>query len=200
MNVEELIPHGEIIEYKKGEIVRYQDEPINEVLVLLEGTLGMEYISESGKILKIDFIKPVRIIASGLIFSKEPRFPVNVVAESDTKILEIKKELFLDILMKKKDLLRFFLQDISEHFKTVSQKLFFTTTRTLKEKLLQYILQYANEDGEAFLPLSIEELSKVFGCTRPALSRVFQELTREKIIEKIGRKVKILKPPYPTKN
>lgn len=191
INIDELIPYGSIKVYKRGQIVRHQDDPISEVLVLLEGLLKTEYISDNGKSLEVDLIKPVRIVASGLIFSKESRFPVNIISELDAKILEIDKERFLNLLINKKDLLKFFLEDVSEHFRTVSEKLFLLTTKKLREKVIYYLIKHANERNEVTLPTSIEELSKLLGCARPALSRIFQELIREGIIEKSGRKIKI---------
>lgn len=108
MDLKKLLPCGRIIVFKKGEIVKYQDEPIEDVLVLLEGTLKTEHVSENGRTLEIDEIKPVQIIASGFIFSSEPRFPVNVVAGENSKILSIPKEVFIDLLMKDREFLLFF--------------------------------------------------------------------------------------------
>ncbi|KHC91531.1 CRP/FNR family transcriptional regulator [Thermotoga sp. Mc24] len=195
MDLKKLLPCGRIIVFKKGEIVKYQDEPIEDVLVLLEGTLKTEHVSENGRTLEIDEIKPVQIIASGFIFSSEPRFPVNVVAGEDSKILSIPKEVFLDLLMKDKELLLFFLKDVSEHFRVVSEKLFFLTMKTLREKVLNFLVHHMNEERELILPVTLEELSRLFGCARPALSRVFQELEREGYIEKHGRRIKVLKDP-----
>ncbi|AIY87153.1 MULTISPECIES: Crp/Fnr family transcriptional regulator [unclassified Thermotoga] len=196
MDLKKLLPCGKVIVFRKGEIVKHQDDPIEDVLILLEGTLKTEHVSENGKTLEIDEIKPVQIIASGFIFSSEPRFPVNVVAGENSKILSIPKEVFLDLLMKDRELLLFFLKDVSEHFRVVSEKLFFLTTKTLREKLMNFLVCHMNEKRELTLPVTLEELSRLFGCARPALSRVFQELEREGYIEKHGRRIKVLKNPF----
>jgi len=46
------------------------------------------------------------------------------------------------------------------------------------------------------MDMSKEELSREFGVTRPALSRVFLELEKMGIIEARGRKVKIKNERY----
>jgi len=193
VDLEDLLQKGKIAIYKKGEIIKLQGEPIEEILILLEGLLSTEHISDSGKSLEIDTIKPIKIIASGLIFSREPKYPATVTAKEESKILHIERKDFLDILMKRKDILFFFLEDISEHFRMVSEKLFLLSTKTLKERLLYYLIQHANEDGYLVLNVTIEDLSKMFGCARPALSRVLQDLIREGIIEKAGRRIRILR-------
>jgi len=190
-----LLQHGQVLTFREGEMVRYQGDPIDDILVLLEGSLRTEHVSENGKVLEIDTIRPVQIVASGLVFSRDPVYPVNVIAKEDSKILSIPKEKFLDLLMKDRNLLLFFLEDVSEHFRIVSEKLFFLTTKTLKEKVIHYLVHHMNEDGELVLPVSVEELSRIFGCARPALSRVFQDLEREGFIEKKGRRIRVLRNP-----
>lgn len=190
-----LLQHGQVLTFREGEMVRYQGDPIDDILVLLEGSLRTEHVSENGKVLEIDTIRPVQIVASGLVFSRDPVYPVNVIAKEDSKILSIPKEKFLDLLMKDRKLLLFFLEDVSEHFRIVSEKLFFLTTKTLKEKVVHYLVHHMNEDGEVVLPVSVEELSRIFGCARPALSRVFQDLEKEGFIEKKGRRIRILRIP-----
>lgn len=191
LDIKELASYGCVKIYRKGEILRCQGDPIDEVLILLEGLIRTEYVSEEGKSLEVDLISPVRIIASGLIFSRKAKFPVNLIVKEDAKILEIPKEKLFDILMIDRDLLKFFLEDISEHFRIVSEKLFLLTTKKLREKLIHYLIKHANENNEVTLPVNIEELSKLFGCTRPALSRVFGELMKEGVIEKHGKKIKL---------
>jgi len=193
--LENLLQHGRILTFREGEMVRHQGDPIDDILVLLEGSLRTEHVSENGKVLEIDTIKPVQIIASGLVFSRDPVYPVNVMAKEDSKILSIPKEKFLNLLMKDRKLLLFFLEDVSEHFRIVSEKLFFLTTKTLKEKVVHYLVHHMNKDGEVVLPVSVEELSRIFGCARPALSRVFQDLEKEGFIEKKGRRIRILRIP-----
>ncbi|MCD6551300.1 Crp/Fnr family transcriptional regulator [Thermotoga sp.] len=195
MELEKLLRCGQVLTYREGEIVRYQGDPMDEVLILLEGVLRTEYVSENGKVLEVDTIKPVQIVASGLVFSGDPRFPVNVTAGSEAKILTVPKDRFLELLMEDREFLIFFLEDISEHFRILSEKLFFLITKTLKEKVVHYLVHHMNENGEVVLPVSVEELSRIFGCARPALSRVFQELTREGYIEKRGRRIRILRNP-----
>ncbi|PLV59894.1 Crp/Fnr family transcriptional regulator [Thermotoga sp. KOL6] len=196
MVVDKLFRNGKIFSYRKGQMIVHQGDPINDVMILIEGSLKTEHVSESGKVLEIDIIKPVQIVASGLIFSKNPRFPVNIVAENDVKILIVTKKKFLELLMSDEELLLFFLEDVSEHFKIISEKLFFLTTKTLKEKVIEYLLHHANDEKEVILPVSIEELSKIFGCARPALSRVFRELEEEGYIRRKGKQIKILKTPH----
>ncbi|MDI6863215.1 MAG: helix-turn-helix domain-containing protein, partial [Pseudothermotoga sp.] len=61
-----------------------------------------------------------------------------------------------------------------------------------------YLLKLSEEQRSELvvMDMSKEELSREFGVTRPALSRVFLELEKMGIIEARGRKVKIKNERY----
>jgi CRP-like cAMP-binding protein len=67
------------------------------------------------------------------------------------------------------------------------------TFKTIKEKIANYLLTLPKDkDQNVTLDSSIEELSNLFGVSRPSLSRAFSELEEKKIIQKNKKKIKIL--------
>jgi CRP-like cAMP-binding protein len=62
--------------------------------------------------------------------------------------------------------------------------------KTIREKIASYILSLSKPGKNSLtLPKNQRELSEFFGVTRPALSRIFAVLEREKIIEYKRKKI-----------
>jgi CRP-like cAMP-binding protein len=78
----------------------------------------------------------------------------------------------------------------------LSERLYFLTFKTIREKFSQYLLklQANSQSREVTLPKSIHELSEYFAVSRPALSRIIRELVREGIIEQNRRRITIKDP------
>jgi CRP-like cAMP-binding protein len=56
----------------------------------------------------------------------------------------------------------------------------------LKERIARYLFQISNGNKQLKLPTTKEELSKIFGVTRPSLSRAFSQLEKEGLIEQLS--------------
>jgi CRP/FNR family transcriptional regulator, dissimilatory nitrate respiration regulator len=179
--------------YEVGEIAAFSGEPVNFLMCILEGSVKGEMQDFSGKVIKIDDIRAPRVLASAFIFGRQNRFPVNVLANEQTRILYIPKYEFMKMLQSDMRILQNFLNVISGQTQMLAGKLKFLSFKTIRGKISQYILSLAGPDKTMVeLPLTQNALAEQFGVARPSLARTLGEMADEGIISVDRRVIRIL--------
>lgn len=179
--------------YHKNEVIAYAGEPCDYLIILISGSLRAEMLDFSGKTLKVEDIIAPRAIASGFLFGKNNSFPVNVLVNEDVQILSIPKNSVLEHLKSNEIFLINFLNNISNYIHFLTQRIYFLSFKTIREKIAQYLLNISSVEKKLIvLPKSITELSEYFGVARPSLSRVLGDLEKDGIIIANRRKIQIL--------
>ncbi|WGS64567.1 Crp/Fnr family transcriptional regulator [Marinitoga aeolica] len=199
--IENLLDKNILIikEYEKNEIIKTRGEEIKEVMLLLKGIIKTEMTEIDGKVIQIEEIEAPNILALGATFSKSPNLPVDIITEEKCLIGYIQKEKIYELAMENKEFLIELIEHLGTKFNFISQKLWFITLNNLKDKILFYLhekIKKNDDENVIILDHSIEQLSHLFGVTRPALSRAFSRLESEGIIKKEGNKVYILNTKY----
>jgi len=180
--------HFQIRKFEKDEIIVDAGEQVNNLLIVLSGSVRGEMIDYSGKTVKIEDIEAPKPLASAFLFGKQNKFPVTVTANKSTKILAIPVTEFLKLLQFNTQLLKNYLNSISSRAQFLSQKLHFLSFKTIKEKVAHFLLQQAGDSYHSFeLKNTQQQLAELFGVTRPSLARVLGDMTGEGLI-KIERK------------
>lgn len=179
--------------FKTGSMISMSGEPVNSFMMVIEGAVKGEMIDFSGRVIKIEEIPASGALASAFIFGSRNRFPVNVVAISDTKLLTIDKVDFLKFLKSNDKILGNFLDMISNRSQFLSEKIKFLNFKTIRGKLAQYILQAAGQDkSEIKLAMTQYEMAEYFGVARPSIARVMSELEEEGVVVTKGKYLRIL--------
>jgi CRP-like cAMP-binding protein len=179
--------------FKTGSMISMSGEPVNSFMMVTEGAVKGEMVDFSGRVIKIEEIPASGALASAFIFGSRNRFPVNVVAISDTKLLTIDKVDFLKFLKSNDKILGNFLDMISNRSQFLSEKIKFLNFKTIRGKLAQYILQAAGQDkSEIKLEMTQYEMAEYFGVARPSIARVMSELEEEGVVVTKGKYLRIL--------
>ena len=176
--------------YKKGNTITLRGEPCEELMIVIKGTVKGEMIDFKGKAIEIEMISAPRPLAPAFLFGKQNRFPVDVVASEEVVLLSIPKSSLINIFQSNATVLNNFLNIISDRTQFLSDKLWFISFKSIKEKIAHYILSLLKKGkNTVMLPKNQQELSEFFGVTRPSLSRVFAELEKENILFYDRRKI-----------
>jgi CRP-like cAMP-binding protein len=179
--------------FEVGDIAAFSGEPVNFLMIVLEGSVKGEMQDFSGKVIKIDDIAAPRVLASAFIFGKQNKFPVNVMANEKTRLLYIPKYDFMKMLQGDIRILQNFLNVVSTQSQMLANKLKFLSFKTIKGKIAQYILSLAGPDRTMVeLPMTQNELAEQFGVARPSLARAMGEMADEGIISVDRKVVRIL--------
>ena len=175
--------HFQIKKYEKNEIVVFAGEKVNNLMIVLSGSVRGEMIDYSGKTVKIEDVEAPKPLAAAFIFGKENRYPVTVTANEKVKILLIPVSEFLKLLQLNTQLLKNYLFSISTRAQFLSGKLHFLSFKTIKGKVAHFLLQNTGEEFHSFqLKHTQQQLADLFGVTRPSLARVFSQMQKDKLI------------------
>lgn len=177
-------------QFKKGQMIAQSGEQCDYLLNLVKGSIAAEMIDFSGKTIKIEDINSPNPLAPAFLFGSGNKFPVNIVAIEDVKILFIPKSSFIHLLQSNQNILENYLNVVSNRSQFLSRKIRFLSFKTIKGKIAQYILENTrgNNSEEVHLQKSQNELAILFGVTRPSLARVLKDMEDEGIIE-VNRRI-----------
>ena len=171
----------EILTFEKGETVVRQGDPIQSVMLLVQGTVREEMITMEGNVLDIDILEAVIPLA--------PSF----IAVETAIFLKISKEAWLDEMANNKQLLTNFLTMNADLTHFLTSKLQMISLKSLRKKLATYFLENTTaEDGSFMLKRSRTQLAEYFGVKRQSLARSLKEMEEDGIIQLKGRRVSVI--------
>lgn len=183
----------EVLHFKKGETVVRQGDPIHFVMLLVQGSVRAEMITQEGNVLNIDILEAVIPLAPAFIYGAKNSYPVDVITMEACTFLKISKTAWLDEMARNKKLLTNFLTMNADLVFFLTNKLQMISLKSLRMKLSAFLLEKTTREKDSFiLKRSRTELAEYFGVQRQSLARTLKEMEDEGIIELKGRAVKVL--------
>ena len=153
-----------------------------KVHILLQGTLAVEKLDESGDYFSIKLFEEQAVIGGSLVFGTKKIYPNTISAVTNCKVLTIKRENLFNLFFENRALLREFLNSISDNTLYVSEKLSDAVQLTLRQKLKAYLLaESKRQNSTIILPITKTRLASLLGVRRSSLSREFQVSMQPKI-------------------
>ncbi len=170
--------------YKKGEILAQQGAVCNRLVILTKGSVRGEMIDYSGRLIKVEDIAAPRAIAPLFLFGEENRYPVEVTANEPTEVIELPKSSVLSLFRKNEQFLENYMNLSANYARTLSDKLFFMSFKTIRQKLASYLLRLHKQQQQAHFTLdrSQQELSDYFGVSRPSLARELAHMQEDGLL------------------
>jgi CRP-like cAMP-binding protein len=170
--------------YKKGEILAQQGAVCNRLVILTKGSVRGEMIDYSGRLIKVEDIAAPRAIALLFLFGEENRYPVEVTANEPTEVIELPKSSVLSLFRKNEQFLENYMNLSANYARTLSDKLFFMSFKTIRQKLASYLLRLYKQQQQTHITLdrSQQELSDYFGVSRPSLARELAHMQEDGLL------------------
>ena len=170
--------------YKKGEILPQQGAVCNRLVILTKGSVRGEMIDYSGRLIKVEDIAAPRAIAPLFLFGEENRYPVEVTANEPTEVIELPKSSVLSLFRKNEQFLENYMNLSANYARTLSDKLFFMSFKTIRQKLASYLLRLYKQQQQTHITLdrSQQELSDYFGVSRPSLARELAHMQEDGLL------------------
>ncbi|MCP5103607.1 MAG: Crp/Fnr family transcriptional regulator [bacterium] len=180
------------IKHKKGKMIAFRGDRCESLMVLIKGSVRAGMADFSGKSIEVETVSAPRPIAPAFIFGKKNVFPVDVEVDRDIVLLSIPKSSLVQLFQLNRTLLNNFLDLISSRTHFLSERLWFMSFKTIKEKFAHYLFNLL-KPGEAavVLPKTQQELSEFFGVSRPSLARVIRDMEDEGIIRHTRKEITI---------
>jgi len=175
----EKTPHV-VKSFSKNELLALAGDVVKGAMILIEGKLHGEMLDFSGKSLKIEELGPPQMVAAAFLFGKQSKFPVNLSALTDGKLLFIAKNDFTHMMARNTDVLHNYLNIVSNKAQFLSRKISFLNFKTIREKVAFFLLKnYSPDIKTIYLNQNQTVLAELFGVTRPSLARTIGEMQRE---------------------
>ena len=170
--------------YKKGEILAQQGAVCNRLVILTKGSVRGEMIDYSGRLIKVEDIAAPRAIAPLFLFGEENRYPVEVTANEPTEVIELPKSSVLSLFRKNEQFLENYMNLSANYARTLSDKLFFMSFKTIRQKLASYLLRLYKQQQQTHITLdrSQQELSDYFGVSRHSLARELAHMQEDGLL------------------
>lgn len=179
--------------YEKEEILAFQGEEVNRLMILLEGSARGEMTDFAGHLIKIEDVAAPKPLAGAFLFGNENRFPVDVVANEPVKVLVIYRGEFLKLLRMNEIIQMNYLNLVGSKAQFLSRKIKFLSFKTIKGKIAHYLMGLKpDENGIIRIPASQQEMADLFGVARPSVARALGEMADERLISAHNKTVKIL--------
>jgi len=181
--------------YKKGEILAQQGDVCNRLVILTKGSVRGEMIDYSGRLIKVEDIAAPRAIAPLFLFGEENRYPVEVTANEPTEVIELPKSSVLSLFRKNEQFLENYMNLSANYARTLSDKLFFMSFKTIRQKLASYLLRLYKQQQQLqiILDRSQQELSDYFGVSRPSLARELARMQQDGLLTADRKHITILR-------
>lgn len=195
-NLEEISFHTH--SYRKGEILARQGDVCNRLVILTKGSVRGEMIDYSGRLIKIEDIAAPRALAPLFLFGEENRFPVEVTANEPTEVIEIPKASVLELFRRNEQFLENYMNLSANYARTLSDKLFFMSFKTIRQKIASYLLRLCKQQQQLQITLdrSQQELSDYFGVSRPSLARELSHMQEDGMIIADRKQITILQKEW----
>ncbi|MEE4256269.1 MAG: Crp/Fnr family transcriptional regulator [Bacteroidales bacterium] len=177
--------HFQIRSYDTDDIIAYAGDPMNYLMIVLEGMVMGEISSFEGKSIVVSEIPAPNSFAEAYLFASKKRLKINIKAGAQANILFIHKDFFQRLLSQDAKVLENYLNIISNRFVIVTEKLNFMMIKHVKGRLAYYFLNKPEvTNGLLSFPLGMthKQLAVFLGITRPALTKNLLEMRDEGII------------------
>jgi CRP-like cAMP-binding protein len=196
--MEEWIHSGEIAlrSFQPGQIIHLDGDLCRGMEIILSGRVSVERIDESGNLMIINQFGPDDMIGGNLVFSRNPRYPMTIIAKTGTTLVALEKALIFELCSRHPVFLEQFLRAISDNAMLLGDKIKHYVQRSLRESLTSYLKNMAMIQGSnrIQLPVTKKELAEQIGVQRTSLSRELQKMKQEGLVEYDSRTIRLLKP------
>lgn len=182
--------------FQPDQIIHLEGDFCRGIEIVLSGRVSVQRIDESGSLMIITQFGPDELIGGNLVFSRNPRYPMTIIAKEETQLVVLEKNLVFDLCSSHPGFLEQFLIAISDNALMLGDKIKHYVNRRLRESILSYLtnMSMIQNSDQILLPVSKKELAEQIGVQRTSLSRELQKMKKEGLLEYDSRSIRILKP------
>ena len=175
-------------ELRKGETLFYENDRCGEIGIVKYGKLLITSYPENGNPIIYNRLKEDDMFGNNLLFSSQPFYKGDVIAESDSGIILIKKEVLIGFLEENTDFLLAYLQIQADSGKRLHSRIRLLSIDSAQERFITYLC----ENGNKITYSSVSDLADDLFIRRETLSRLLSKLIKNKVVIKDGKTVRLL--------
>ncbi|UPQ85019.1 Crp/Fnr family transcriptional regulator [Ignavigranum ruoffiae] len=174
-----------IHQYRKGQIIYFQDDPKRYCYFLLKGFIRLERTDTEDTYIYIDYIKEKNFFSYSSVLNFE-RYTHSAYSVTDVDLLLIPMDLIIEIIRQNHNQLLYMYCKLSEIQVFQEARIQQTAISSAVDRVIQSLSLWMFDMGRMIrghmtipYPLTIYELGLVAGTTRETAGRVVRKLTKE---------------------
>ena len=173
-----------VTSYKKSSVVHFDGETCNKLEIILSGKVVVDRIGESGNLLTISEFYNDDILGGNLLFSKNPCYPMTVLTQLPTDILEIDRETLFELFCNNPIFLRTYLELTSDRAFILGDKIKHYINKTIRESIMSYLNYESKKQNSNHIKLNTTKkaLAEKIGVQRTSLSRELAKMREDGLI------------------
>ncbi len=169
-------------EYKKGDIIASRGEKAMELSIVYEGSVKTEIILDSGIPYTTQYHSSPYTIGALAIFATDNHYRADFIACGGCTTISVSRDDIELQMTQCRTFLRNFIAYNTSKFDLLTQHITVLTQKSIKAKLVFYILSITKNQRFKF-DKRIDELAIYMCVERPSLSRAISQLANEGLIE-----------------
>ena len=173
----------------KNNVIFHEGDVCETIGIIISGKVDIISYSFEGKELLINSLKAGEIFGNNLIFSSEPVYRGDVIAQEKSVIAIINKENLVYLLQNNKDFLNLYLKAQSDKAKLLTSRIQLLSLVNAEERLFYY----ASKNDNVIVYKNVTALAATIGVQRETLSRLLTSLIKRHLIKKEKGKITVLK-------
>ncbi len=173
----------------KNNVIFHEGDVCETIGIIISGKVDIISYSFEGKELLINSLKAGEIFGNNLIFSSEPVYRGDVIAQEKSVIAIINKENLVYLLQNNKDFLYLYLKAQSDKAKLLTSRIQLLSLVNAEERLFYY----ASKNDNVITYKNVTTLAATIGVQRETLSRLLTSLIKRHLIKKEKGKITVLK-------
>ena len=182
-----------VAQYKDGEYIARRDTAYSGLMIIVKGKAKGVMTYSSGKSVNVDTIEAPQLIAPAFLFGGYNRLPIDVIAQGDVEILTLHRGYIFELMQENTLILSNFIDIISNRADVWSKRIYFLSFRSLKEKVVSFLLHNTTEGNPSLAMPDIQQISEYFDATRSAVITVLDELSKHGMISVDGETITVIK-------
>ena len=191
-DVEFLKTHMKESFYEKGQTIFSPNDCCRHLSIVLKGQVKISKYNSLGKEQIISFLDENDVFGEALVFNGID-YPVYVIAEKDSTIGMIEKEVILQLTARNTEFTKVFFEELSSKILMLNNKVELLSYSNIKQRLAFFLIRTAKLQGsQSFdLPHAKQKIANLLSTSREVISRNFSDMEAEGYIQSKGKKITI---------
>ena len=180
--------------YDKEETIFHLMETASRIGIILEGRVEAQKSFPNGSQINVSIRIPGELIGPAAVFSKNRRYPCDIVALEPTMLMMFQKEDLLSLMQKDVRILQNFTTEIASAAYMLQQRLELLSYSGIAQKAAFWLLMQIRQTGKTAvrIPDSMSRWAIIMNVSRPSLYREMKKLEGEGIIRYTGKTIEVL--------
>ncbi len=184
--------YGELVTSEKNEIIFSETHYSRSLVIILKGSASVTKAGGNGSIL-MSILDKGDIFGMAALFYEEDNFLTEIKANEKVSMIFISKDNLKEIFKLCPKVCENYITILSEKIHFLNKKISALTKPEALQKVASFILQYYDpEQHITVLPYSITKAAEAINTGRASVYRAFDELEKDNIIRRNGRRIEIL--------